>query len=73
MAAVIRYLSADNHTADTPPFNGPETGLYRAIMSLFCRPIFEMHVCQRPVDVCVPTERSLRMCLSVHVQLFQMD
>lgn len=46
MAAVIRYLSADNHIADTPPFNSPETGLHRATMSLFHGLVFEMSVCQ---------------------------
>lgn len=35
MAAVICYLSADNHIADTPPFNGPESGLRRATVRLF--------------------------------------
>lgn len=35
MAAVIRYLSADNHMADTPPLNSPETGPHRAAVSLF--------------------------------------
>ena len=34
MAAVIRYLSADNHTADTPPLNSIETGRQSVIMSL---------------------------------------
>lgn len=37
MAAVIRYLSADNHIADTPPFNDPETGPRRATVRLFER------------------------------------
>ncbi len=36
MAAVIRYLSADNHSADTP-FNSPETGRHSATMSLYPR------------------------------------
>lgn len=40
MAAVIRYLSADNHPADTVPFNRPESGRHRALTSLF-----EMTVC----------------------------
>lgn len=59
MAAVIRYLSADNHTADTPPFNSPETGHHNAIVSLLHRPVFERNVrfkCK---------VRSLCMCLSV--------
>lgn len=44
MAAVIRYLSADNHTADTPPFNCPETGRRGPIISLFHGPVFETGV-----------------------------
>lgn len=49
MAAVIRYLSADNHAPDTPPFNGPETSRYSATMSLLHGPIFETRVCQESV------------------------
>lgn len=56
MAAVIRYLSADNHTADTasppPPSAAPETGpVHRAR----CEPIpwepsFEPRECLSPVQ-----------------------
>lgn len=45
MAAVIRYLSADNHPADTLSFSSPETGRHIAIMSLFhaVTVVFEMN------------------------------
>lgn len=33
MAAVIRYLSADNHAADTRAFYSPETGRHSATES----------------------------------------
>lgn len=33
MAAVICYLPADNHTADTRLFNSPETGRLRIVLS----------------------------------------
>lgn len=45
MAAVIRYLSADNHIADTRPCNSPETGLYKAKISSFHGLVFESSVC----------------------------
>lgn len=50
MAAVIRYLSADNHPADTLPFSSPKTGRHIAIMSLFhaVTVVFETSVCQHP-------------------------
>lgn len=44
MAAVIRYLSADNHIVDTPPSNRPGTGRHNT--SLFHGCVFEMNVCQ---------------------------
>lgn len=44
MAAVIRYLSADNHAADSPPFNSLETGLQSAIVSLLRGAVFEMSI-----------------------------
>ena len=50
MAAVIRYLSADNHTADTPPFNSSETGRCRATASLFHGPVY-LNKCHLYVSV----------------------
>lgn len=45
MAAVIRYLSADNHTADTLPFSSPEAGRHCVTMSVLHGPVFETSVC----------------------------
>lgn len=44
MAAVICYLSVDNHMADTPPMNSPKTGLRKPAESLFPAPVFELSV-----------------------------
>lgn len=74
MAAVIRYLSADNHMADTP-MNNPETGLRRPAESLFPAPVFELSVCQCPVlyaqymypCVCVFTDITYRVCVQRNI------
>lgn len=46
MAAVIRYLSADNHPADTTAFSSPETGRHTVITCLFhaVKVVFEMSI-----------------------------
>lgn len=62
MAAVIRYLSADNHMADTPPLNSPETGPHRAAVSLFRGLVFEMSACPCLLYVTV-----LTVCVGVGV------
>lgn len=63
MAAVIRYLSADNHTADTPSFSGLESGRHIAIMSLFHRAPFKTSACQHPGYISINTE-----LVSLHVR-----
>lgn len=61
MAAVIRYLSADNHTADTPPFNSPETGRCRATTSLFQGPVLFKQV------------SSIRFCINSMISVYVLE
>ena len=49
MAAVIRYLSADNHAADTPPFNSLETGRQGATVNLLRGAVFDTSVWSVPI------------------------